>query len=122
MQNTSKINALNIQIGKRIALLRHEKKLTQEQLSEVLDISIKHCSAVERGKSSLSMEKLITLCRLFDVSLDYLIGWKDDKSVQYVPKFVIDMFHNATPETRETLIDLMKSLQQLTDENSKNSL
>ena len=60
------------------------------------------------------------LCGIFDVSMDYLIGWKDDRNVQYVPKFVIDMFHNASPETREALIDLMKSLQQLTDD--KNSL
>ena len=47
--------------------------MTQEQLAEKLDISIKHCSAVERGLSSLSLEKLIDVSQLFDVSLDYLV-------------------------------------------------
>ena len=60
-------------IGKNIADLRKSAGMTQEQLAEKLDISIKHCSSVERGWSSLSLEKLIDVSNLFDVSLDYLI-------------------------------------------------
>lgn len=66
-------NELNISIGERIAKLRKEQSLTQEQFAEKLDISIKHCSSVERGISCLSIEKLIDISNLFDVSLDYLI-------------------------------------------------
>ena len=64
---------LNTSIGLKIAKLRKEHNMTQEQLAETLDISIKHCSSVERGISSLSLEKLIDVSNLFDVSLDYLI-------------------------------------------------
>ena len=64
---------LNTSIGSRIAKLRKEQGMTQEQFAEKLDISIKHCSSVERGLSSLSLEKLIDVSNLFDVSLDYLI-------------------------------------------------
>lgn len=64
---------LNKLIGSRISFLRKEHGLTQEQLSEKLDISVKHCSAVERGLSRLSLEKLIEVCNIFNVSLDYLI-------------------------------------------------
>ena len=64
---------LNTSIGLKIAKLRKEHSMTQEQLAEKLDISIKHCSSVERGWSSLSLEKLIDVSNLFDVSLDYLI-------------------------------------------------
>lgn len=64
---------LNASIGARIAKLRREHNMTQEQFAEHLDISIKHCSAVERGISSLSLEKLIDVSILFDVSLDYLV-------------------------------------------------
>lgn len=38
-----------------------------------MDISIKHCNAVERGLSSLSLEKLIDLIYMFVVTLDYLV-------------------------------------------------
>ena len=64
---------LNDSIGSRIAKLRKEHNLTQEQLAEKLDISIKHCSAVERGTSRLSLDYLIEISNMFDVSLDYLI-------------------------------------------------
>lgn len=64
---------LNAKIGSKIANLRKQHGLTQEQLAEKLDISIKHCSSVERGLSCLSLEKLIEVSYLFDVSLDYLV-------------------------------------------------
>ena len=63
---------INQEIGQRIARLRKEHAMTQEDLAEKLNISIKHCSAVERGASSLSLEKLITVCELFHTSMDYL--------------------------------------------------
>ena len=44
-------------IGKRIAQLRKENKMTQLELSEALDISIKHMSEIERGITCLSIEK-----------------------------------------------------------------
>lgn len=64
---------LNASIGLKIAKLRKRHNITQEQLAEKLDISIKHCSSIERGVSSLSLEKLIEVSILFDVSLDYLV-------------------------------------------------
>ena len=44
---------LYAKIGQRIVQIRHANNLTQYQLAEMLDISVKHCSAIERGKSSL---------------------------------------------------------------------
>lgn len=64
---------LNSRIGSRLAILRKRNGLTQEQLAEKLDISIKHCSAVERGLSCLSLEKLIEISNIFDVSIDSLV-------------------------------------------------
>lgn len=76
----------NASFGSRIAKLRKEHNMTQEQLAERLDISIKHCSAVERGLSSLSLEKLVEVSLLFDVSLDYLVkgNSESDISIQSV--------------------------------------
>ncbi|MCL2277040.1 MAG: helix-turn-helix domain-containing protein [Treponema sp.] len=47
--------------GKNLKYFRKEKKLSQEQLSEKVDITVKHLSEVERGivfASSSLMEKL----------------------------------------------------------------
>lgn len=38
---------LYAKIGQRIVQIRHANNLTQYQLAEMLDISVKHCSAIE---------------------------------------------------------------------------
>ena len=53
------MNVLYQEIGGRIQELRRLHHLTQEDLAEKLDVSVKHISSVERGTSSLSLEKLI---------------------------------------------------------------
>lgn len=112
MQDTIKSNPLYQQIGKNIAALRHSQKMTQEQLANLLHISVKHCSAVERGKSCLSLEKMVTLCHIFHVSLDYLIEGKNPSDSK-VPAYVADLFEHAGPEQQEKLIRLLKLVQQL---------
>ena len=75
---------LSVSIGSRIAKLRKDYNMTQEQLAEKLDISIKHCSSVERGLSCLSLEKLIEVSILFDVSLDYLVKGNDTDNILWI--------------------------------------
>lgn len=92
------MSSLNEEIGKRISHLRKEHDMTQEQLAEKLDISIKHCSCVERGTASLSLERFIDLCDILDTNLDYLIrGNAADKNSK-IPPSLIKSFSCATEE------------------------
>lgn len=89
------MSELNKQIGLRIASLRKEKHLTQEQLAEIMDISIKHCSCVERGASALSMEKLIELCDILDTNMDYLIRGETYTSLGNLPVSFVEHLKRA---------------------------
>lgn len=106
---------LNASIGSRIANLRREHRLTQEQLAEQLDISIKHCSSVERGLSCLSLEKLIEVSKLFDVSLDYLIKGNptSNNCTSYIyfnlPQSIVSIMSSGD----ETEISLLQEYLQL---------
>ena len=62
-----------VECGKRIKSLREEKGYTQVQLSETIRISFDHLRAIEHGRRTCSIELLVDLHILFDVSLDYLI-------------------------------------------------
>ena len=62
-----------VECGKRIKSLREEKGYTQVQLSEAIRISFDHLRAIEHGRRTCSIELLVDLHVLFDVSLDYLI-------------------------------------------------
>lgn len=60
-------------LGERIRKVRKQKNLTQEQLAEACDLSTAHIGHIERGTRALSIESLITISKVLDVSTDYLL-------------------------------------------------
>ena len=59
--------------GKRIATLRKQNRLTQEQLAEKLNISTSNLGKLERGLQGLSIDLLIEIGIFFGVSTDYIL-------------------------------------------------
>lgn len=59
--------------NKKLQELRKEKKLSQEQLAESIDVSRQAIAKWESGKSYPEVDKLIKLSNLFGVSLDKLL-------------------------------------------------
>lgn len=59
--------------GKRIAKLRKERGLTQEQLAEKLNISTSNLGKLERGLQGLSIDLLVEIRCFFGVSTDYIL-------------------------------------------------
>ena len=60
-------------IGRRIKAARESKKLTQEQLAELVDLSPMHISVIERGVKLPKLETLINIANILDVSADVLL-------------------------------------------------
>lgn len=60
-------------MGDRIREARKEKELTQEQLAELLDMSVESVSHIERGSRLPSMQVFIRLIEVLNVSADYLL-------------------------------------------------
>lgn len=86
---------LETAIGRRIASLRKSKGMTQRDLAFELDISIKHCSECERGVAMLSIERMVDVCEIFDVSMDYLIrGIPADVDSLNFPTTMVEVFHS----------------------------
>lgn len=105
-------------IGKKIATLRKENSMTQEQLAEKLSITVKHCSSVERGLSSLSLEKLIYVADLFDVSLDYLVRDFSDEEQKYIPQICLELFKDADNKERLLLKEYLSLYQKIKDQGN----
>lgn len=101
------MNKLNKDIGQRISVLRKQQHMTQEQLAEQLDISVKHCSCVERGLSSLSLEKLIDLCEILDTNLDFLIRGETFDALPKLPPSFVTLLENAGEKEQQLLIEYL---------------
>lgn len=61
----------------RIRLLRHERKLTQKQIAEELNIGYRAYQCYELKQRYPDFQGLIAIADYFDVSLDYLVGRSD---------------------------------------------
>ncbi|HGH0517500.1 TPA: helix-turn-helix transcriptional regulator [Clostridioides difficile] len=60
-------------IGQRIKIARIKKKLTQEVLSEKINVSPQHVSNIETGNSSVSLSTLVAIANTLEVSVDELL-------------------------------------------------
>lgn len=95
--------------------IKHERKklnLTQENISETLNISVKHFSEVERGLTGLSVENIIKLSNILGVSIDYLLkGDKDYNKWEYVISN-LDTVSDDKQQLLRQLIDIGISLTE----------
>lgn len=62
-----------VAMGRRIKKARKEKGLTQEQLAELCDLSTAHIGHVERGSRALSIETLVKIAIVLEISTDYIL-------------------------------------------------
>ena len=66
-------------LAEKIATVRQKNKLTQEEIAEKLGISRQSVQKWESGLSYPSIDKLVSLSKLLNVSIDYLC--KDENYV-----------------------------------------
>lgn len=58
--------------------LREDHDKTQQEIAEVLGTSQTMYARYERGANELPLHHLITLCRYYRVSADYILGLTED--------------------------------------------
>lgn len=63
---------------KRIRDLREDRDINQTNVARVLHTSQRVYSRYETGERALPIDHLITLCKLYDVSADYILGFTDE--------------------------------------------
>lgn len=57
----------------RLRALREDNDLTQEAIAHVLGTSQTMYARYERGANELPLRHLVTLCRFYNVSADYIL-------------------------------------------------
>lgn len=58
----------------RLRDVREDRDLSQAEVGKVLNKSQQGYSHIENGRAELKIEDLITLCRYYNLSADYMIG------------------------------------------------
>lgn len=91
----------------RLKEARKQKKISQEKLSEMLNVSQSAISSYESGARKPDIDFLPQIAKALDVSVSYLLG-RDEEQTQPAPKY-------STDQRKEIVLKKLekKSLAQL---------
>lgn len=100
------------QIGQRIKHFRRLKKLTQEQLGEFSGVSTSHISNIERGYTKLSLDTLLDICHVLDVSPDDLLCDSLEKSRPEFERELSNILADCTETELRIITDTAAAIKQ----------
>lgn len=109
-------NDYKYEIGLRLKQIRKEQNMTQEKLSEILGISQKHYSEVERGITGLSIKHYIQISDVLNVSLDYILKGTLPKtmlSAQKINAQINEIFYESSDYTRKQMLRLLRIVKEI---------
>ena len=58
--------------------IRLEKRYSQEDIAEVLNTTQQQYSKYENGQNEIPVRHIVTLCRFYKISSDWLLGLQDE--------------------------------------------
>ena len=101
----------NYELGMRIKNCRKAKKITQEQLAEIVDISPHYLYEIERGSKSVSLQILTDIADALQTSLDYLVrGTVPDQADCFYTDELNELLNDLSISKRRNLFRLLKSI------------
>lgn len=108
----------------RIRELRISRKLSQQELADILKISKSSINMYERGEREPGLDLLEAIADFFNVDMDYLMG-KSDNRQKYISsidngvtltddeKTLLDTYRGFNDEGKEKLLDTASDMAQL---------
>lgn len=96
-------------IGVRLKQARLNKKITQEQLAEMLEVSVAYISRIERGSTNINLKRLSEICHVLEVSEGEILNGTSRSSNTYLSKEFNILLKNCPPEK----IDLIYKMAEL---------
>lgn len=104
--------------GENIKKFRTAKKLSQEKLAEMLEISTNTVSKIERGKRFVTAETLIHIIKALDIMPHELFVFKNKESAKEIHNKILNFL--KTDEIKNDL-NFLLLLYELIKEHLKNN-
>ena len=97
-------------IGKRIHEFRKKKGITQEELSEAIDISPHYLSALERGIYNIKLETLVKILNILDCSADEVFFDVVNKSCAVTANRLSERLESLPTEEQEKILAVVDTM------------
>ncbi len=100
-----------------LLLLRKKKGMTQKEAAEILDCSMVSFGKYEREEREPSIDMLKKMAKLFDVSVDYLIGNADDVVRNELSEYEIELVEASRASDDRARRDALRVLKEYREED-----
>jgi transcriptional regulator with XRE-family HTH domain len=100
--------------GERIRHLRKKNGLTQTEIAQKVGLKTSAFSCIELSKNKPTSELIIELSSLFNVSTDYLLTGKEDKTMSHEELELIEIYRNDN-QLKEVLKTIVLSKKKIID-------
>ena len=104
------MNALNL--AENIIRLRHDKKITQEQLADFVGVTKASVSKWETKQSMPDILLLPQLAAFFDVTIDELLGYEPQLSKEQMQKIYLELASDFAKNPFEEVIGRVQALEK----------
>jgi len=97
-------------IGKNIRTYRIKKKLRQEDLAELTELSVTYIGMVERGEKIPALETFIKILNALEVSADVILADVLNKGYEIKGSLLTEQLSTLSQEDREKVYDVIATL------------
>lgn len=99
-----------ILFGKKLRELRENRGLTQEELSNMLDIEWQHVSRLENGKNLPSCNILMSIAEIFDIDIRQLMNYEHLGKDNDIDRLINNLLGLATDEQKVLFYKILTAI------------
>lgn len=97
-------------LGKRIKELRKQKKLTQEQLAELIDMEQNTISVIESGRNFPTLVTLEKIAQVLGVELADFFNYEYFEDVEFIKQSALKQLESMDEKQLRSMFKYMKNI------------
>lgn len=105
-------------VGSRLKAAREVAQMTQEYVSEQIDISTVYLSKIENGKVHPSLERLERLCTFLHCDIGAVLSNVSVESNTYQNEHIVQLFHACSAKVKPIALGILEQLSQIQEVES----
>ncbi len=98
-------------IGQKIRQMRKEKGLSQEELSEKIDISPRHMCTIENGNSFPSIETFVKISKILDIDINEFFNLSPQKN-DTLRNDIYNLIQTSSIQELHLIKDIISAIQK----------
>jgi transcriptional regulator with XRE-family HTH domain len=99
-------------IGRRIKEMRTSKRITQAVLAEAIDMSVQYISLIESGKKQVSLNALVRIAGVLEVTVNDLLLGNQDLSAKEYSRETDYLFRDCSEYERKVILEVAMAVKK----------